>query len=225
MGTWTDLPHTAALLDAAEAWKQRCLLREQSILTNSELWSLQNLQQLRTLFVDNPIAGKRSFYDKLQEQISSSTQDVKKLAAETLWILFLLVSKDVLGAETKRDRIARIWQLSSEGLPESVYLSDQILAGLANPGIAFLTKMWAELGFLLTLMVNWKSLPAEEQTHLITNNPWAFCEWVTTTDEGNIRAFRHILLYICYPQFFERICSRNHKKQVHASFADKLTAE
>ncbi len=142
MATWTDLPHTAALLNAADNWKRNCLLRDGSIFTDQSLWTLENLQHLHSLFVDNPILGKQKFYDKLHMQIDGANSDVKKLASEALWVLFLIVSETVLGVETKRERIGGVWNLSGEELPSSQNLDDNVLRGLANPGIAFLTKVY-----------------------------------------------------------------------------------
>jgi 5-methylcytosine-specific restriction protein B len=170
MAIWTDLPHTAALLNAADNWKRNCLLRDGSIFTDQSLWTLENLQQLHSLFVDNPILGKQKFYDKLHMQIDGANSDVKKLASEALWVLFLIVSETVLGVETKRERIAGVWNLSGEELPSSQNLDDNVLRGLANPGIAFLTKVWMEFGFLLTVFVRWKSTPASDRDRLLKDS-------------------------------------------------------
>ena len=225
MAIWTDLPHTAALLNAADNWKRNCLLRDGSIFTDQSLWTLENLQQLHSLFVDNPILGKQKFYDKLRMQIGSANSDVKKLASEALWVLFLIVSETVLGVETKRERIAGVWNLSGEELPPSQKLDDNVLRGLANPGIAFLVKVWMEFGFLLTVLVRWKSTPASDRDRLLKDSPWAFCEWVAQTEGADVRAFRHILLFLCYPGYFERICSKGHKKEIYSTFAGRLSRD
>ena len=117
-----------------------------------------------------------------------------------------------------------MWNFSGEPLPKSECLADACLKGLANPGTAFLTKIWAEYGFLLTVMQAWKSLPNSEQSSLLHENPWELCEWVTNVEGGDVRAFRHMFLYFCYPASFERICSRNHKRKIYAAFAGKLEA-
>jgi hypothetical protein len=225
MGTWTNLPHTAALLNAADNWKRDCLLKDGSIFSSTSLWTLQNLQQLHSLFVDNPILGKQKFYDKLHIQIANGSSDVKKLAAEALWVLFLIVSETVLGADTKRERITNLWNLSGENLPSSPNLHDDVLRGLANPGIAFLTKVWMEFAFLLTILVRWKSTSASDRNRLLQDSPWDFCEWVAQTEGADVRAFRHILLFLCYPKYFERICSKGHKKEIYSNFARKLSRD
>lgn len=73
-------------------------------------------------------------------------------------------------------------------------------------------------------MQAWKSLPSSEQLRLLTENPWDLCKWVTEIEGGDVRGFRHMFLYFCYPNSFERICSRNHKKKIYEAFADKIGA-
>jgi MoxR-like ATPase len=224
MAIWNELEHAPQVFKSAEIWKQRCLLGNQSLFSESTLWTKNNFEELKTLFVDNPILGKRTFYDKLQEQIGKATPDICKLAAETLWLLYLFVSASVMSVSRKRERIGDIWALSKNALPDSELLQDDNLKGLANPGIAFLTKVWAEYGFLFTVMVAWKSLSSDEQTRLLKNNPWELCEWITKIEGADVRAFRHMFLCLCYPEQFERICSRNHKKQIYAKLSHKLEA-
>lgn len=84
MATWTDLANTPTLLNAAANWKQGCLLSDGSVFSSSALWTLENIKQLHSLFVDNPILGKQKFYDKLHVQIDGASSEVKKLAAEAL---------------------------------------------------------------------------------------------------------------------------------------------
>ena len=223
MATWTGKPHTGALLNAAGIWKQNCLVEDGSIFAVASLWTLENLQQLYSLFVENPILGKQKFYEKLHLQIERGTPEVKKLAAEALWVLLLMVAEDYLGVDTKRERIAGVWNLSGDQLPSSQYLADDVLRGLANPGTAFLTKIWMEFGFLLTVFVRWKSTPASDRNRLLQDSPWDFCEWVSQTEGADVRAFRHILLFLCYPNYFERITSKRHKKEIYNAFAAKLS--
>jgi hypothetical protein len=63
----------------------------------------------RWLFVENPITGDRSFYDKLKEQLGPGTPAVKKLASECLWLLLLFVSETTFSAPRKRERILEVW--------------------------------------------------------------------------------------------------------------------
>ncbi len=77
----------------------------------------------------------------------------------------------------------------------------------------------------LELILALKQLPEQQRTTLLNEGPWQLCEWVTGKGGGAVRAFRHMFLYFCYPTDFERVCSRNHKKQIYEAFAVKLQTD
>ena len=47
----------AAILPAADRWKQRCLLDGGSLFSDERLWTRQNFEQLRIHVVESPDAG------------------------------------------------------------------------------------------------------------------------------------------------------------------------
>ena len=222
MATWTGLDHMDDLLHAAAAWRQRCLLGNASVFSDKNLWTHENIKQLKTLFVDNPIPGEGLFVEKLCKQIGDAKPEISQLAAEAVWLLFLFVSKRSYRTNTKRARIAEVWRLSGEPLPQPPWLTDESLRGLARPGTAFLTGISTEYGFLLSVMEAWKSLALPEQSNLLSDEPWKLCEWITNFEGGDRRAFRHMFLYFCYPTHFERSSSWRHKREIYAVFADRL---
>ena len=222
MAIWTNLDHATQVLNAANEWREKCLLQNTSVFSNKTLWTHENISQLRTLFFNNLIQGDRTFYEKLREQIGSAQPEISQLASEIIWFLLLFVHKQKFSSDKKRDRISQVWRYSGTSLPQSQLLADEPLYGLANPGPAFLTKIWVEFGFLLRVMEAWKSLAMSKQSNLISDNPWDLCEWITNIEGGDVRAFRHMFLYFCYPKYFERICSRKHKKKIHTVFSEVL---
>jgi hypothetical protein len=223
MAIWTGLKHTSDVLKAANYWQKQCLQNDGSLFTNRNLWTKKNFETLKDLYIDNPILGNQRFYDKLEIQLSGASSEVKQLAAEAVWLMILFVHKAHFGCQTKRDRISRVWGFSGENLPESELLTDKPLSGLANPGTAFLTRLWAEFAFLIRVLLAWKNLKPEEREELSNpEDPWPLCNWVTNFEGGESVGFRHMILYFCYPVFFERICSRNHKKKVVAVFSERF---
>jgi len=133
-------------------------LGERGIFSGESLWTLANLDEVKSAFLGNPILGSDKFIDKLEQQVSACTPAAKKLAAEALWLLLLFVSESQMGPTSKRDRISRIWTLSDAPLPESPLLSAEALSGIAKPGAAFMTKMPDELGYLLSTLYAAKQL-------------------------------------------------------------------
>jgi 5-methylcytosine-specific restriction protein B len=198
LAIWTGQKHSRDVLEAAVAWRERCLQIDGSLFSNRALWTKQNISTLRTLFVDKPLLDDRSFYEKLHAQIGNAASDIHQLAAEAVWLLLLFVYVKNYGVETKRKRISEVWGFSKESLPASPYLRDDCLRGFSNPGISFLTRIWLEFGFLLTVIEEWKSLSNSEQSTLLKENPWGLCRWVTNVEGGDVRGFRHMFLYFCY---------------------------
>src|SRR6056297_2203688 len=130
MARWTGKPHTKDVLEYAELWKTRCLAGSGSVFTDAQIWTPANVSSLKKLFVDNPILGDQSFYEKLNLQLKDAEPDVCKLAAEALWLLLLFVSKDSFGVETKIGRLHEIWALSGGELPVTSALNEAAMSGL-----------------------------------------------------------------------------------------------
>ncbi|MGE3744615.1 MAG: hypothetical protein AB7G25_02665 [Sphingomonadaceae bacterium] len=211
---------SAGTLRAAQVWKDRCLLANGSILSDAQLWSAEHLNALRDAFVNNPIEGKEPFYTKLARQLGDQSDEVKKLAAECLWILVIFVHKNEFRASARRDRIADLWKLTGEGLPQSEYASPESMSGIGWPGTAFLTCIPNEFQFVIEAMLAWKQLPiAEQQT--LASDPWQFCTWLTGQNHGNRRIFRQMLLYLLFPESFERVCSQKQRRKIHEVFGQR----
>jgi len=80
--------------------------------------------------------------------------------AEMLWILLLF--QRPMSSEKKRETIAHVWHLSGEELSnENPYLLDGVLIGLGNPGVAYSTMRWREVGYLILLVRAFKDLTTE----------------------------------------------------------------
>ena len=74
-----------------------------SVFGEDALWTIPNIRELRKRVQENPILGTDStFYEKLSVQLESAQPEVIRLAAETLWFLFLLPWHKSMQPETKR---------------------------------------------------------------------------------------------------------------------------
>jgi hypothetical protein len=210
-------------LRAADTWKEKCFIADGSLVTSGPLWTLENFQTLKSLFVDNPNEGEGGFHDKLQQQIAPGGAKISQLAAEVMWLLYLFVSDAQIHPATKRDRIGRFFETADVALPKSDLFSDETLEGIARPGPALIAGMWLETRFIIMLMLEWKGLSQVERMNLCAvENVQHLCEWVTNIEGGSIRAFRHMILYFCFPDYFERICSKAHKQRIYAAFQKAL---
>ena len=228
MARWTGEPAISAVLEAAATWRDRCFLGDGSVFTEASLWTITNVEALFTTFSGNPILGNRTFYDKLQEQLTSASADVKKLAAECIWVVLLFPYKTSVSPTTKLRHIEEIWGWSGESLPTTPLLGSNAasLEGIGSPGTFYLTGIPTEFQFLLTVLREWKSLPAAERSRLMTTEtPWTFVSWLDQIPDADKRPTRNTLLYLLFPDYMEPMASSTHKRLIYAAFKHKIPAE
>ena len=207
------------ILDAAEKWKQQCLLDGGSLFSEESLWTRENFDQLRIYFVENLDKGSGSFYEKLKLQLEHAPPEAKRLWAEMTWVLFLIVYRGMLKPETKRDQIRQVWEWSGSVLPDNHWALGEVLAkGVVNPGQAYNTYRWRECRFFITTMISWFSLSSEDRVSLLTD-PWDFAEWLDAQEYCQGRQFRHAFLHLLFPDEFEAIMSQGHKEKIVNAFS------
>lgn len=216
MALWTGSNNVEEILDAAKVWKQSCLAKDGSLFSDRNVWTLKNLESLDAAITQSPIEGKASFYEKIEEQLSGVNDDAKILAAECLWVILLFVTKNDFSPSTKRERISDILLSANIELDESSsFVSDSTLHGIGSPGTAYLTMIPNEFSFLVEFVKSFKGLAAARRLSLLNeDNPWEFCEWLTGVQGGDRRIFRQAILFLLRPKYFERICSKHHKKKI-----------
>lgn len=218
MARWHRSPEA---LDAAQAWRYRCWMANESILSDIQLWTPENLAYLDEHFVQNPDEGARGFIEKLHDQLAPTPPRVKQLAAEILWILYLSVSDSAMKGATKRVQIRQVWEWSGEPLPDSPMLGKPLDTGFAHPGTGFQTNRWREFAFVVQLVRDWKVVSWPERKQ-INADPWRVAAWVDRHPAGVNRQFRHMLLYLLFPDHFERVMTGSHKEQILKKFGQRF---
>jgi 5-methylcytosine-specific restriction protein B len=132
MARWHKAPE---VLNAARRWRDSCLQADGSILSEKQLWTLENLAHLDRYFLQNFHEGSGTFFSKLEVQLTPAPPSAKQLAAELLWIMYLCVSESAIRGGTKRLHIRKVWLWSGEPLPEAPRELGPVLdEGVANPG-------------------------------------------------------------------------------------------
>ena len=208
----------AAILSAADRWKQRCLLDGGSLFGEERLWTGQNFDQLRVHVVESPDAGSDPFYEKLRRQLDPAPPEAKRLWSELTWAFYLIV-RDVK-PNTKRDRIAMVWEWSGARLPEDHWaLDDDVLTGCANLGSGR-AHQWLELGFTVLVMLDWFTISGQQREELAID-PWKFADWLAGCERVRRRWFRHALLFLLFPDWFEPIVVGSSKREIVKGFARK----
>ena len=214
------LKEAKVILAFAQRWKDRCLSNGGSMFTEEQLWTRENFEQLRIHSVEKPDKGTDTFYEKLHRQLESASPEAKRLSAEMIWALYLIVVN--MKQETKLDHIRRVWEWSGAELSEDLHeLGDVLGQGVVNPGPAYNAHRWREFRFFVIVMIDWFSLSAEERSQLLTA-PWDFARWLDDREDSRHRQFRHILLFLLFPDSFERVAVSSMKKKIVESFSRKL---
>jgi len=210
----------AVLRDAASHWRDRCLLDGGSIFTDEALWVPENVQSLVQHYSQNLQEGEGDFFQKFEVQLSGAPAPAIRLAAEILWVMYLIVHSSASSGGTKRVHVRKVFGWSGREIPEDHWALGAILEhGLSHPGTAYNMHRWRELAFFIDWLVRWTTLTAARKVELL-GDPWLFSSWLNGTEGASRRQLRHILCFLLFPDHFEPIVSGKHKKDILEAFAE-----
>jgi hypothetical protein len=134
-----------------------------------------------------------------------------------LWLILLFPS-NITGA-TKRHNVSEIWSWSGAPLDEGQRLLAILDHGVGSTGQAYSNRRDLELTFATKLFQLWKDTDLDKQSRLL-HDAWEFGEWVDAIAEGDRRQFRHVILYLLFPDSYERIASGRHKEAIAQAFSN-----
>lgn len=209
---------TTVILSAANHWQQNCLEKDGSVFSdNAVVWTLLHFQDLEEYFINTPDGSSNSFYEKLENQLDSASDLVKQLAAEMLWVMFLCSSN--LTTKKKRQGIKTVWEFSDSKLPENLsWLNDETLMGIGSSGTGYNTLRWKEFAYFIRLMIAFKKLDKVRQKGLLADG-WQMAQWMEQIPENNSRQFRHMFLFLLFPDRFERIFGGTDRREIIKAFS------
>ena len=206
------------ILDAAEYWKNEALLGQRAVLGSGAVWSNSNLEELKKYFVDNLDYGEGNFISKLGNQLTPSAPGTKQLAAEMMW--FMLLCPSNVGPENKRETVLTIWDWSGIPRPDSSpLLTDEVLRGVGSAGTAFNTHRWRELVFCIRFLLAFRALD-DQQARGLLEDGWKFAEWIESVEDADKRQLRHMILYLLFPNSFDRIFGASDRRKLLLAFTD-----
>ena len=244
MSRYNPNRNTQFLYEAAEHWRNTCLLQDGSVFTDKELWTRENLNDdflrkfiecvTRRDFSDVP-----SFLGKLVKQLKAinASPEIYQLMAEVLWIM--LLGSSGLNPNKRKENAQRLWSESDTELPEHKYFQEEYGKGIANPGMGFQKYLWLELIVFILFVVEIKNMSIDQRKRLLTNNDgkeislrWE--EWVKQWDEqwreyynlrSDNRQIRHMILHLLFPDYFERAFSVRPKRRIVRALRGKEAAK
>ncbi|MDE2826749.1 MAG: AAA family ATPase [Bacteroidota bacterium] len=203
-----------AVLRAAIYWKKHCLQDTGSVFTDAHLWTSENIGHLVKFYVESPDPGKGTFLEKLKKQLAPAPKTAKHLAAEMLWVMYLFPVPSAIRPENKRDHITQVWEWSGENFPQPTpELGKALEIGLGTTGTAFKAHKWKEIVFFIEIIQKWLQLPGSKRDSFLSD-AWKFAEWLDEQKGAGNRQFRHILLYLLFPDHFEPISSSRLKRDI-----------
>jgi 5-methylcytosine-specific restriction protein B len=184
---------------------------------------LECLGELDKYFIQQIDNGTGSFIDKLERQLKPASSNTMKLAGEMICVLKLFPTKE--GPESKRNTFSRVYEWSGIKIDESnTFVSDEVLHGIGSCGASYNTGLWKEFIYFINLVTALKRKPAEQKNKIL-NDPWEWANFLTEFDEESKRQLRHILSFLLFPDFFERISSAGHKFRILEKFRKLTKAE
>jgi DNA-binding MarR family transcriptional regulator/predicted RNA-binding protein with PUA-like domain len=211
------------VIRAAEHWCKQALKSDGSVFSEKALWRLDCLEAIEQYYVNQIDESDRTFLEKLKEQLTPTTPETKELVAEMLWVMLLCPSN--LTPEKKREDVNLVWSWSGQALSEDLpWLSNETLKGVGSTGQSFSYNRWRELVFFVRFMIAFKRLDPSERDRLLQDG-WAFAELLKLIPEEESRQLRHMILFLLFPDQFERSFSRTDRRQIVISFTGKSKAE
>lgn len=206
------------LLENATEFKEICLIQGKSLFSELEVWNSAACSELIEFFVENLEEGEGDFLAKLETQLGKATPAAKVLAAEMLWLMFLCPSST--GPASKRATIERVFSWSGFEFKDGVrdkYLSDEALTGIGKTGAAYQTGRWRELVYFIRLLEKLFKLSKDERATLLASRS-EFSSWLNDIPGNDKRQFRHMILYLFYPEEQERIFGGGHRQSLLETF-------
>lgn len=205
--------------ELAASWTRSCLVGDQSLITDREVWSLDVVDDLYRRFVENPDLSERRFLDKLADQLHGASQETILLAAECLILYYLPATPAAVGPSRKSDVVQTVlgW------LPEPVALPQQLVEafaeGLWHPGTHYLTRPDVQFTFLLEFLRALKRSAPEVRERLV-EDPWEFKGFAFNVSLQSGYTMRQTLLHLAFPDSFEPIVVGKAKTKIADRFSD-----
>jgi len=198
---------------AAAQWRDRCLLREGSLFEDRPGSELVDARVLVRDFVEQPDQGKDDFLTKLHGQLSESPASAVQLAAELLFVHFLVARSDAVSGSRKKEVVRRVLSFTEGTSPLPDELASALDAGLVRPGQAFNSYRWRQFGYLIDFFIAFKELPVDQRREALTDSD-AFLAVLARVEDQGAAIQRHALEHLLFPEVFPPIVSRDHRAAV-----------
>ncbi|WP_082690306.1 AAA family ATPase [Mycobacterium sp. M26] len=215
-GTWAR-PESAGVEKLGRRLVDVGFGQDDSLLTPGEaIWTAEHLAELKRDYSDRPDAGSGGFFEKLDQQLATTSSGAVQLFAELL-IANVLPIINLSGA-LKLKQVETVLERCDPPvvIPEDV--KEALLGGgVYHGGQAFGNYKWKQLVYLIEVAQHFKSLPEQRRIDALAD-PIIFRDEVDSIQTGQA-AQRQSLLYLAFPDFFLPIVSIEHRRLIRDAFA------
>lgn len=191
--------------------------REDSLLTPGHpIWTAEHLAELKRDYVDRPDMGPDDFFEKLQQQLATSSAGAIQLFAELLIVNVLPLTN--LGGPLKVKHVRTVLNLANPAVEIPVDV-EQVLSGggVYHGGQAFGNYRWKQLVYLIGVAQHFKALPEQRRAEALAD-PLIFRAEVDAVPTGQA-AQRQSLLYLAFPKFFLPVVNGTQRRTIRDAFA------
>ena len=210
-----NVPGVEHVYRASDLWVNRCLRHRLFLFDGTEHgWTPERLSELHRLSSVAPGPGE-PFLHWLGARLHSTSEEVKQLAAEVLYV-HLLVTTSITG-ERKRELVRTV--LAWMDYPPSInpILDQAFEHGLVRPGTFFSAQRHVAFAYLLHFAQAWALL----SPHLTRNalvDPWRFKQMLDQVPVGLAFAQRNAVLHLVHPATFDPVLSDAQKRMITGRF-------
>ncbi|MFE7631580.1 McrB family protein [Kocuria sp. NPDC057446] len=219
------LPSAQKMYWAARQWRDRSLIDDRSLFSGEFINGKAAVQELVDGFILRPDLGEGTFYGKLEAQLADLSADAVQLAAELMYVYYLIVTTRAARAKTKRDQIRMILDYRNAGtsdLPDE--FAEALAGGVAHPGTGYNTYRWKMFAYLIRVYEAAKTLPPAERTGVFTD--WdTFQRFMERIDDQSVWSQRFALEHMLFPDYAPAITSRDDRRALPKFFAERLGGE
>lgn len=212
------VPSAQEMYAAAERWRGESLVAGRSLFSGEELNALEAADELMEHFVEAPDTGSGTFISKLREQLSEVSDDAVQLAAELLYVHFLIMSSGAMKGQSKRQQVNEVVGFRETGttqIPED--LERALFSGVSNPGTAFNTFRWKMYGYLIRVMKTFMMMSVAERERALESLR-SFREATTDVDAQSAWSQQFALEHLLFPDETPPVVSRDDRSKIRECF-------
>ena len=203
----------------------RCISSNRSLLWPSDsVWTLENVREMKRRLVDSPLLGAETgFEDKLQEQLRGADPVLWKMISDIYFVYFL--PSGFIRLEKKRHDVT--WAAEQGGFRaplDAVSIWEAQEAGYTRTSMKYHSK-YAQFWLITLFALRVKETDDPER---ILSDPAVMQllldEMLENLPQKTDRAYdmRHAILYMTFPDQYERIISTRDKERIVEAYQSIL---